>query len=66
MNMAGCVGAVLSPVLTGIILGDAVDGANRWPGIFALYSAAGIISGLAWLFVDAGKPIVRRETAAKP
>jgi sugar phosphate permease len=63
MNMAGCVGAVLSPVLTGIILGNAVQGETRWPAIFALYSAAGIISGLAWLLVDASKPIVRKEVA---
>jgi MFS family permease len=63
MNMAGCIGAALSPILTGIILGDAAKAENPWPGIFALYSAAGIISGLAWLFVDASKPIVAKETA---
>ena len=61
MNMAGCVGAVLSPVVTGIILGNAGPQETRWPAIFALYSAAGIISGLAWLLVDASKPIVRKD-----
>jgi sugar phosphate permease len=63
MNMAGCIGAALSPILTGVILGQAAKDETPWPGIFALYSAAGIISGLAWLFVDASKPIVRRETS---
>jgi MFS family permease len=65
MNMAGCIGAALSPILTGIILGHAAKGETPWPGIFALYSAAGIISGLAWLFIDAGKPLVPKEIAHK-
>jgi len=65
MNMAGCIGAALSPILTGIILGDGSTAENPWPGIFALYSAAGIISGLAWLFIDASKPIVRKEIGGK-
>jgi sugar phosphate permease len=64
INTAGCVGGFLSPVLTGILLGQTardVSVGDRWPAIFALYAGAGTLSGLCWLFVDAGKPIVAEE-----
>jgi ACS family glucarate transporter-like MFS transporter len=64
MNMAGSLGAFLSPVITGAILGDPdsqLSLMDRWPGIFALYASAGFTAGLAWLFVDAS-----REISARP
>jgi MFS family permease len=60
MNMAGCIGAFFGPALTGVFLEaePETSTAGQWPFIFGLYAAAWVISGLAWLFVDAGRPIV--------
>jgi MFS family permease len=61
MNTAGCIGAFLGPVITGGLLGQgagAISTHATWQRIFALLASAWLVAGLAWLFVDASKPLV--------
>jgi hypothetical protein len=60
MNMAGGVGAVVSPVLIPHALGalpPTFDAALRWRVIFAGLAAAWFVAAAAWLFIDASKPL---------
>lgn len=58
VNMVGCIGAFLGPALTGGFLESArAEAGNHWPFIFAVFGAAWIVSGLAWIFIDASKPV---------
>jgi MFS family permease len=68
VNTAGCIGGFLCPVLMGIFLDTPSDQKLRsdlWPVIFAGLATAWVISGLAWLFIDASRPIVPGHVAAK-
>ncbi|HYT94652.1 MAG TPA: MFS transporter [Gemmataceae bacterium] len=77
MNMAGCVGAALSPALTPILLeepllagggcaagahalvfGETVPIVTRWGFVFGVFATAWIVAALAWLGINASKPIV--------
>jgi MFS family permease len=60
MNMAGGIGAVLSPILIPLILQalpTTYDAAFRWRIVFAGLAVAWFIAALAWLFIDASKPL---------
>jgi ACS family glucarate transporter-like MFS transporter len=48
MNMAGGVGAILSPALTPVLLQY-----YEWPTIFAILASAWFIAALAWVRIDA-------------
>jgi len=68
VNTAGCIGGFLCPVLMGMFLDTAPDAEMKrdlWPVIFAGLATAWVISGIAWLFIDASRPIVPCEDAAK-
>jgi MFS family permease len=60
MNMAGGIGAVLSPMLIPRIiqaLPPTFEPAFRWRIIFAGLAVAWFVAALAWLFIDASKPL---------
>ena len=62
MNMAGGIGAFLSPMLTPIVLSALPtqwSPVERWRWIFVGLSAAWFLAAYAWLFVDAGKPLFK-------
>jgi MFS family permease len=62
MNMAGGVGAVLSPALTPVFLEsfpESFPAATKWLVIFAILAAAWFVAALAWLAIDASKPVVQ-------
>jgi len=64
MNTAGAVGGLLSPVLIPRILSalpTAYSVSLRWQIIFAGLAVAWFISAAAWLFVDASKPLFRKD-----
>jgi MFS family permease len=60
MNMAGCVGAFLSPVLTPILLEGPTDtpSTTRWGLVFTVFATSWLVAAVAWLGINAGKPIV--------
>jgi MFS family permease len=64
MNMAGGIGAFLSPLLTPIVL-EALptswEPIDRWRWIFAGLAGAWFIGAIAWLFVDAGRPLFKEQ-----
>jgi MFS family permease len=58
MNTSGAVGAVLSPVLTSYLLDPGAARAPEvWAGIFAMLAAAWFVGALAWLGIDASRPL---------
>jgi MFS family permease len=60
MNMAGGIGAVLSPILIPRIiqmLPPTYEAAFRWRIIFAGLAVSWVLAALAWLFIDASKPL---------
>ncbi|HEY7315328.1 MAG TPA: MFS transporter [Gemmataceae bacterium] len=60
MNMAGGVGAVLSPVLIPSVLAmlpAEYSGSERWRLIFAGLAVSWFVGALAWIFIDASKPL---------
>jgi MFS family permease len=60
MNMVGAVGAYLGTQLTPIVmqsLPSDFDATTRWRVVFVGYAGCWFLAALAWLFVDAGKPI---------
>ncbi|MBM4067566.1 MAG: MFS transporter [Planctomycetes bacterium] len=59
VNMVGCIGAFLGPALTGGFLESAghAGATSSWTFIFGLFGAAWIVSGLAWIFIDASKVV---------
>jgi hypothetical protein len=62
MNMAGGVGAVLSPALTPVFLESFPDGVpapTKWLVVFTILASAWFVAALAWLVIDAGRPIVQ-------
>jgi hypothetical protein len=62
MNMMGGFGAILSPVLTPVLfdeLPEEMSKAMRWQIIFSLFAAAWVLAALAWLWIDASKPLFR-------
>jgi MFS family permease len=61
MNMAGCIGSFLGPVLTPVLLAafpQDLSLGTRWVLTFAVYAGAWFVAALAWLLVDASRPIV--------
>jgi MFS family permease len=68
VNTAGCIGGFLCPVLMGAILDKATEQhppRELWPVIFTGLATAWVISGLAWLFIDASRPIVPVDALLK-
>lgn len=64
MNMVGALGAVLGPVLTGVLLALLPrhwTPAERWQCIFVVLSSAWFIAAAAWIGIDASKPIAHPE-----
>jgi ACS family glucarate transporter-like MFS transporter len=60
MNMAGGIGAILSPILIPRviqILPPTYEVALRWRMIFAGLAVSWILAALAWLFIDASQPL---------
>ena len=60
MNMVGAVGALLSLVLTPVVmehLPKTLDAAARWRLVFAGYAGCWFVAAAAWLFVNSGKPL---------
>jgi MFS family permease len=60
MNMAGGVGAILSPSLIPVLLQylpEHYSGPQRWHLIFAGMSVAWFVGAATWLFIDASKPL---------
>jgi hypothetical protein len=60
MNMVGALGAYLGTQLTPIVmqsLPSDFDATTRWRVVFVGYAGCWFLAALAWLFVDAGKPI---------
>jgi MFS family permease len=67
MNMAGCVGAFLGLVLTPVLLAvfpQELSLRTRWILTFAVFAAAWFVAALAWLGVDASRPIVQEPAPA--
>ena len=52
MNMTGAFGAVLSPLMTPILL-NYFD----WPTIFAILAGGWFVAALAWLRIDASEKL---------
>lgn len=68
MNMAGGIGAVLSPSLIPRALAAlprSYDPAIRWRVVFGGLALAWFVAALAWFFIDASKPIfaVKKDNA---
>jgi MFS family permease len=64
MNMAGGLGAIVSPMLIPRVLQalpSTYDAALRWRIIFAGLAVAWFVAALAWLFIDASKPLFEME-----
>jgi MFS family permease len=62
MNMMGGFGAILSPALTPVLKDELpadLSKAMRWQIIFSVYAAAWVLAALAWLWIDASKPLFR-------
>lgn len=60
MNMAGGVGAILSPALIPRVLAWLPDGYStpqRWRIIFSGLAVSWFLGAAAWLFIDASKPL---------
>ncbi len=63
MNAAGGVGAILSPTLIPVVL-DALSEypqAERWSTLFCFMSVFWFVGALAWLGVNAARPVVPHE-----
>jgi MFS family permease len=61
MNMMGAVGAFLGPVLTPVFKAIPPEGApypQQWAVVFAILASAWFVGAVAWLFVNAGKPLI--------
>jgi MFS family permease len=59
MNMCGGIGAVVSPALTPhlLALGAGRPAAERWQIVFAVLASAWFLGALAWLAINARKPL---------
>ncbi len=53
MNTAGCVGGMLSPIVAAKI-----SNAFGWNPLFAIFGAVYLLGALAWLRVDASRPLL--------
>jgi MFS family permease len=63
MNTAGAVGAILSPALIPRVLAwlpEHYTAAQRWRLIFFGLAGSWFLGAVAWLFIDAGKPLLPR------
>ena len=60
MNTAGAIGAVISPALTPVLRNS-----FPWPVIFMVLSGGWFVAALAWLWIDASKPLFP-EPPAEP
>lgn len=60
MNMVGNIGAAISPVLIPVVLRklEFLPAAVRWEYVFAGMAASWFVAAAAWLFIDAGTPLV--------
>jgi ACS family glucarate transporter-like MFS transporter len=68
MNMAGGVGAILSPILIPrvlVMLPAEYSGPERWRIIFAGLAVSWFVGALAWVFIDASKPLFPEEAVAR-
>jgi MFS family permease len=68
MNMAGCLGAFLGPVSIPILLAVFPQDLSlhvRWGFMFVVLAGAWFIAAVAWLLVDASRPIVQEPAPAK-
>jgi MFS family permease len=62
MNMIGAVGGMISPYLTGVLIEDLpADWPKlmRWQVVFWVMTSAWAVAALAWLRIDASKPLFR-------
>jgi hypothetical protein len=69
MNMAGGIGAVLSPALIPRVLGHLPSGwspTERWRVIFAGLAVSWFLGAVSWLFVDASRPLFPTPEPASP
>ncbi|HZT82829.1 MAG TPA: MFS transporter [Gemmataceae bacterium] len=69
MNMTGAVGAVLSPFLTPVILLAVPASFNpqeKWTVVFAILASAWLVGAVAWLFIDASRPLVPAALSGVP
>jgi ACS family glucarate transporter-like MFS transporter len=60
MNMGGGVGGVLSPILIPLVLATlpaSYDAHLRWRIIFTGLAISWFVAAMAWLFINAGKPL---------
>jgi hypothetical protein len=60
MNTVGAVGGMISPLLTPYILSATADlpRALSWRIIFTGLAGAWFVGAVAWLFIDASKPLL--------
>ncbi len=69
MNMAGGIGAVLSPALIPRVLGQLPAGWSptaRWRVIFAGLAVSWFLGAVSWLFIDASRPLFTTPEPASP
>jgi MFS family permease len=68
MNMAGGVGAIVSPILIpyvrGRLLQQEFSPADVWRVIFLGLAGAWFLGAVAWLFIDASKPLAAENRTA--
>ena len=57
MNMAGVVGAFLSPALVGYLIGHIERTAGDWNLVIYLFAAMYFASSLCWIAIDSSKPL---------
>jgi len=63
MNTTGAIGAVLSPALTPVLLGASpadYSARDKWILVFTILASAWFVAALAWLRIDASKPIAEK------
>ena len=66
MNMIGGFGGMITPILIPVLLaslGGSVT--ERWKGVFLVLSTVWFLGASAWLFIDAGTPLVPDEEGAE-
>jgi MFS family permease len=69
MNMAGGVGAVLSPMLIPVVLGflpPSFTAPERWQTVFAGLALAWFLGAIAWLLIDSSRPLFEETPFVLP
>ena len=67
MNMVGGFGGMITPILIPVLLASlGGDLTSRWKGVFLVLSTVWFLGASAWLFIDAGKPLIPDEITGEP